>query len=69
MCGFLGFGVVRLGAVSQRLGLGGVLILVVRGRSAGWTQLGVIRGGAGGLLELTVGGLVGVRVRVENLVV
>ena len=52
--------VVRLGAVSQRLGLVGVLIVVVRGWSAGWTQLRVVRGGADDLVELVVEGFVGV---------
>ena len=52
--------VVRLGAVPQRLGLVGVLIVVVRGWSAGWTQLRVVRGGADDLVELVVEGFVGV---------
>ena len=33
------FGVVQLGAVSQALFLGGVLIVVVREQFAGWAQL------------------------------
>ena len=58
------WGCPTLGCVAAIGSCGGVLILVVRGRSAGWTQLGVIRGGAGGLLELAAGGLVGVGVLV-----
>ena len=48
--------------VSQLLGVGAGFrdFGVVRVRSAGWTQSGVIRGGAGGLLELAAGGVVGV---------
>ena len=59
MCEFLGCGVVRLGAVSQRLGLGGVLIVVVRGQFAGWAQLSVVRVGDHVLLKLEVRGSVG----------
>ena len=50
--------VVWLGAVSQRLCLGGVPGMVVRGQSAGWSQLGVIEGEADDPLELVVEGSV-----------
>ena len=57
-CTFLWFGGVQIGAVSRLLCLGGVPGMVVRGQSAGWSQLGVIEGEADDPLELVVEGSV-----------